>query len=53
MALWANELKFTLRYSQSQAQGLIAPPPIIGGMISCLPGLTYDALAHRGRLGPR
>ncbi len=52
VALWASDLKDALGYSQGQLQALISPPFVVA-LIGCLPGLTYDALARRSRLGPR
>ncbi len=52
VALWAGDLKDIFGYSQSQIQGMISPPFFVA-VIGWLPGLTYDALARRHRLGPR
>jgi Nodulin-like len=52
VALWAPTLKDVFGYSQSQIQGMISPPFFVA-VIGWLPGLTYDALARRHRLGPR
>lgn len=52
VALWAPTLKEVFGYDQSQIQGMISPPFFVA-VIGWLPGLTYDALARRHRLGPR
>ncbi len=52
VALWASDLKEIFGFSQSQIQGMISPPFVVA-VIGWAPGIVYDALARRHRLGPR
>jgi hypothetical protein len=51
-SLYSTQLKAALGYSQTQVEGL-ASPLIALLVVGWLPGVAYDALRSRRRLGPR
>ena len=51
-SLYSARLKDTLELSQSQLQGL-GTAMLCGGLFGIFPGILYDKLYQRPRLGPR
>lgn len=51
-SLYSSRLKDVLHLSQPQLQGL-GTAMLCGGLFGIFPGLVYDRLYHKARLGPR